>query len=237
MPIAGMGLALSLLWAGMLPLHSAWLQGSMIGIGIFSGCFMTPLYAFVQDKAKSDERARILAAMNLMDCIGGIVANIILVKAMLLLHLSASWQLLVLVVPGLGAALFITQLLPQPLLKLTVGVVVRAVYRLKPHHAERLVKKGAVLIMPNHMSYADAVILGSICDRDGRFVMFDTLYNTPSIRGVRKFSAPCPFHKRKRKKRSVPWRKRSRAGTASAFIQKGKSRAPVFSMRSTKATN
>ena len=198
-PMAGAGLALSLLWAGLLPLHSSWLPASMIGIGISSGCFMTPLYAFVQDRAKSDERARILAAMNLMDCLGGIVANIILVKAMLMLHLAASWQLLVLVVPGLGAALFITQLLPQPLLKLTVGVIVRAVYRLKAHHAERLVKKGAVLIMPNHMSYADAVILGSICERDGRFVMFDTLYNTPSIRWALKILGTVPISQTKAK--------------------------------------
>jgi len=198
-PMAGMGLALCLLWAGLLPLHSSWLLVSMVGVGIASGCFMTPLYAYVQDRAKSDERARILAAMNLMDCIGGIVANIILVKAMLLLRLPASVQLLVLVVPGIGAALFITQLLPQPLLKLTLGLVVRAVYRLKAHHTNRLVRKGAVLIMPNHVSYADAIILGSVCDRDGRFVMFDYLYNTPSIRWALKILGTVPISRTKAK--------------------------------------
>ena len=58
---------------------------------------MTPLYAFVQDRARPEERARILSAMNLMDCVGGIVANLVLVKGMLAFHIPSWAQLLVMV--------------------------------------------------------------------------------------------------------------------------------------------
>jgi acyl-[acyl-carrier-protein]-phospholipid O-acyltransferase/long-chain-fatty-acid--[acyl-carrier-protein] ligase len=171
---------------------------ALIGVGMAAGAFMTPLYAFVQDRAKPDERARILSALNLMDCVGGIIANSF-VKVMLALEIASWKQLLVMVPLTLAASLFITKLLPRPLMMLIVNAVVRLLYRIKVHHPERTPKEGAVLLLPNHMSYADALVLGVSTDRMIRFVMIDSLYKIRSIQWFLKLFGTVPISPTKAK--------------------------------------
>lgn len=197
-PLSGYALAASLLWSGLAPV-SPWIYAALIGVGLSAGVFMTPLYAFVQDRAKPEERARILSAMNLMDCVGGIVANIVLVKAMLYFKMPSWAQLLVLVPLTLAAALFITRLLPRPLLTLVVNLIMRTLYRIKVHHLERMPREGAVLLLPNHVSYADALVFGVASDRMARFVLLDSLYKMKSVQWFYKLFGTVPISATKAK--------------------------------------
>lgn len=197
-PLSGYLLAASLLWSGLTPM-APWIYGALIGVGLAAGAFMTPLYAFVQDRAKPEERARILSAMNLMDCVGGIVANLVLVKGMLLLKMPSWMQLLVMVPLTLGAALFITKLLPRPLMMLVVNLIMRVLYRIRVHHPERMPQQGAVMVLPNHVSYADALVLGVSTDRLVRFVMLDSLYKMKSIQWFLKLFGTVPISATKAK--------------------------------------
>lgn len=174
-PLSGYLLAATLFWSGIHPVRPS-IYFALVGVGLAAGAFMTPLYAFVQDRCKPEERGRILSAMNLMDCVGGIVANIVLVKGMLILKVPAWVQLLVMVPITLAAAVFITRLLPRNLLLIVVNAIVRTFYRIRVHHEERMPKDGPLLVLPNHVSYADAVTLGVSTERMVRFVMLDSLY-------------------------------------------------------------
>ncbi|MFZ4766732.1 MAG: MFS transporter, partial [Roseimicrobium sp.] len=196
-PISGFALAGSLLWCGLAPV-SPWIYLALIAVGLAAGAFMTPLYAFVQDTAKPSERARILSAMNLLDCVGAITANAI-IKELVAWKVSAPLQLLLLVPLTLGAALLITRLLPRSLLRLVVIAFMRAFYRIRAHEPERLPKEGAVLVMPNHVSYADALVLGVSAERDLRFVMFESLYKLRSIQWFLKLFATVPISPTKAK--------------------------------------
>ncbi len=174
-PLSGYLLAATLLWTGVQHMPPV-IYVALVGVGIAAGAFMTPLYAFVQDRCKPEERGRVLSAMNLMDCVGTILANMILVKGMIWLKVPAWAQILVLVPITLGAAVFITRLLPRNLMLMVVNAIVRTFYRIRVHHEERLPKDGPVLLLPNHVSYADAVTLGVSTERMVRFVMLDSLY-------------------------------------------------------------
>jgi acyl-[acyl-carrier-protein]-phospholipid O-acyltransferase/long-chain-fatty-acid--[acyl-carrier-protein] ligase len=197
-PLSGYFLAASLLWSGLTPVHP-WIYAALIVIGIAGGAFMTPLYAFVQDRSRPEERARILSAMNLMDCVGGVIANLVLVKLMLGMGMTSAQQLLVLVPMTLGAALFITKLLPRPLMMLVVTAILRALYRIQVHRAERMPKDGALLVLPNHMSYADALLLGISTDRKVRFVMLESLYKLKSFQWFFKLFGTVPISTTKAK--------------------------------------
>lgn len=175
-PLSGLLLSASLAVVGGFP-QVSWLQhGSLVLTGLAGGCFMTPLYAFVQDRAKPEERARVMASLNLMDCIAAVVANLLIVKPMLELGVPSAWQLLVLVPVALAAALYIMKLLPRSFLTLVVSALVRAFYRVQGHHVSRLPAQGSLMLAPNHISYADALMLGVTCPRDVRFVMLESLY-------------------------------------------------------------
>ena len=197
-PLSGYVLAGSLLWGGLMPV-SPWIYAALILVGMAGGAFMTPLYAFVQDRARPEERARILAAMNLMDCVGGIIANLVLVKLMLALKMPSWAQLLVIVPLTLAAALFITRLLPRPLMMLVVNMIMRAIYRLRAHHVDRMPDEGALLVLPNHVSYADALVLGVSTERPVRFVMLESLYKMKSMQWFLKLFGTVPISPTKAK--------------------------------------
>lgn len=178
-PVAGIGLALATLGAGLAPNQGPTIFFAMVGIGLAGGAFMTPLYAFVQNRCHPEELARVLSAMNLMDCIASIVANIAVVKVLLLLHVSASWQLILLSPLAVIAAVYMTRLLSQDFLRFILLTIVRSAYHVKavnPHHVP---ETGGVLLLPNHVSYVDALVLGAATVRKLRFVMWDVLYNIP----------------------------------------------------------
>lgn len=191
-PLAGFAMALSLFWGGMMP-FSPWLHLAMVGVGMAGGAFMSPLYAFVQDRAKPEERARILSAMNLMDSIGGVVANLVVVNIMIHLGLKAGAQILVLVPLALGAAIFITKLLPRSLLMIIGRTIVIAMYRLRSHHEERTPEKGSLLLLPNHTSYTDALMIGATCERKFRFVILESLYEIKAIQWALKVFGTVPI--------------------------------------------
>ena len=175
-PIGGFGLVAGLLWSGLAALGSSWMYAGIIFTGAAGGCFMVPLYAFAQDKAEKQEKARIHAGMNLMDCLGTLVA-VAVVALMKWAGWSSSTQFIVLAVPTLGAALYTMRLLPEDLVRFLMLAVVRFIYKVKPVHAERVPQTGGVLLLPNHVSYMDAFLLGAACRRPVRFVMWEALYN------------------------------------------------------------
>ncbi|MBB5033441.1 MFS transporter [Prosthecobacter vanneervenii] len=175
-PLGGFGLVAGLLWSGLAPLGSSWMYAGIIFTGAAGGCFMVPLYAFAQDKAEKQEKARIHAGMNLMDCLGTLVA-VAIVALMKWLDLHSSTQFLILAIPTFAAAVYIMRLLPQDLVRFLMLAAVRFTYKVRPVHVERIPATGGVLLLPNHVSYVDALIVGSASRRPVRFVMWDALYN------------------------------------------------------------
>jgi acyl-[acyl-carrier-protein]-phospholipid O-acyltransferase / long-chain-fatty-acid--[acyl-carrier-protein] ligase len=176
-PIAGIGLGLATLLAGLAPQTGPLIYLGMVGIGVAGGAFMTPLYAFVQQRSHPDELARVLSAMNLMDCIASIVANIVIVKLMLMAHIPARWQLVALAPLAIVAAVYMTRLLTHDFVRFILLTIVRMAYKVRPVNPQNLPETGGVLLLSNHVSYVDAFVLGAACGRKVRFVMWDELYN------------------------------------------------------------
>jgi acyl-[acyl-carrier-protein]-phospholipid O-acyltransferase/long-chain-fatty-acid--[acyl-carrier-protein] ligase len=59
---------------------------------------------------------------------------------------------------------------------------IRIVYRVRAVHAERVPASGGVLLLPNHVTYADAFFLSAACPRPVRFVMDEAFIASPVIR-------------------------------------------------------
>jgi acyl-[acyl-carrier-protein]-phospholipid O-acyltransferase/long-chain-fatty-acid--[acyl-carrier-protein] ligase len=59
---------------------------------------------------------------------------------------------------------------------------IRLVYRVRAVHAERVPASGGVLLLPNHVTYADAFFLSAACPRPVRFVMDEAFIASPVIR-------------------------------------------------------
>ena len=175
-PWAGLGIALSLIWAWVLPLSSPLLYVALGLVGLSGGVFLVPLAAFVQDRAKPEERARILSSANLLDCLIGGVGGNILVWLMLLMDLPSRTQLGVIGLISLAAAGYMSRILPKDMVRIFCLFLIRSFYKVKALDADRIPATGGVLLLPNHVSYVDALVLSAACERPVRFVMWDVLY-------------------------------------------------------------
>jgi acyl-[acyl-carrier-protein]-phospholipid O-acyltransferase/long-chain-fatty-acid--[acyl-carrier-protein] ligase len=78
-PTAAMIMAGAMFWIWLMPPHSKAISWAMVAAGFGAGAFMVPLYAFLQDRSAERERARILAGVGLIDCLGSAVANLLVI--------------------------------------------------------------------------------------------------------------------------------------------------------------
>jgi acyl-[acyl-carrier-protein]-phospholipid O-acyltransferase/long-chain-fatty-acid--[acyl-carrier-protein] ligase len=191
-PVAGFGMVAGLLAAGWVTLGSVAMDASLVFTGIAGGCFMVPLYAFVQDRAAPEERGRIMAAINLLDCIATILVGgvVIVLKNV---GLSGGQQLMFFAIAMAMATLYTMRLLPQDLIRFVGLAIVRSIYKVQTHHAERIPKSGPVLLLPNHISYVDALILTAACGRPVRFVIWEEFYKAWWLNGLLRIFGTVPI--------------------------------------------
>ncbi len=174
-PLGALGFALALFWSAFAPMGGTVYHFALIVVGFMAGCYMVPLQAYIQDRADPLKRGRVLSAMNLLDSVAG-VAGVLFLLGLKYSGVGPAWQFITLGLLMLVATFYTLKILPQDLLYFVVGSVVRSLYRLRIRHAERVPKTGGVLLLPNHVSYVDAVIIGAASGRRVRFVMWDVLY-------------------------------------------------------------
>lgn len=168
------GLAWSHQWAPIF--------GSMLFcLGFFGAFFVVPLNAYLQDSIAPEARGRILSAGNLVLNLSGIAAAGFQALLSHTWHLSPAAQCWVYTIPTIGMAIYISQIMPESLLRFFLGSIARLIYRVRAEDAKHIPSTGGVLLVPNHISYVDAIILQLACPRPIRFLIFDEIYRQPFL--------------------------------------------------------
>ena len=145
-----------------------------------AGLYSVPMYALIQLRAQPSHRARIIAANNILNALFMIVSSL-MAGAMLGAGLSipqvfGATALLNILVVG-----YVFWLMPEYIVRLVMLVVTRVVYRLKVRGDEHLPTEGAAILVCNHVSFVDAVILGVCSPRPMVFLMDHRIFKTPGI--------------------------------------------------------
>lgn len=161
-----------------------------LGVLAFSSAiFLAPLNAWMQDRYPADKRGELQSAVNLQDCFAGIVA-VVGIELMFLISNSlgmsqlAGFRMQLLVI---GSAcgimtIYVLRILPADFIRLFVGSLVKTIYRIKASGLENIPKSGGALLLPNHVTFADAFFLSVVSARPVRFVMDETFMANPTIR-------------------------------------------------------
>jgi len=176
-PIGGLGISLSLLPIGLSPEQSWMSVGGLIGLGVTAGLFTVPLNAFLQDRAGDNRRGRVIAAMNVLINLGGLFAVGLQYFLGQKLGLTAPEQFLLLIIPSAAVAFYVVWLLPESLLRLWILVITRCIYRVKAFGAEH-VPQGGALLVSNHVTYVDTLVLQAACPRPIRFIAYESFRDT-----------------------------------------------------------
>jgi 1-acyl-sn-glycerol-3-phosphate acyltransferase len=150
-------------------------------LGAFGAFYSVPLYALIQRRSKQEHLSRIIAANNIINAIFMVAAS---GMAIGLLQLGLSIPELFLVVAGLNAAvaIYIYSLLPEFMMRFLAWILINVLYRLRPTGIENVPRKGPAIVVCNHVSYMDPILLTGCIRRRMRFVMYYRIFQTPLLR-------------------------------------------------------
>ncbi len=153
----------------------------LLMIGGFGGFYIVPLYALVQSRSEASHRSRVIAGNNILNALFMVVSAGF---AMIMLGSGFSIPELIMTTAILNAvvAVYIYTLVPEFLLRFLSWVLIHSLYRVRVTGLDRVPEEGAVLLVANHVSYMDPLIIGGTVRRPVRFVMFHGIYNTPVLR-------------------------------------------------------
>jgi 1-acyl-sn-glycerol-3-phosphate acyltransferase len=152
-------------------------------IGATGGLYIVPLYAMMQQRAPADRLSRILSANSIWNALFMVVAA--LFGALLLKRgLTIPQLLLVCAALNFAVAAFIYTLVPEFLLRFLGWIITRVIYRLRVTGIEAIPARGPALVVCNHVSFADALVLTAAVHRPMRFVMEAAIFRIPVANAI-----------------------------------------------------
>lgn len=150
----------------------------MAGMGLGGGLFVVPLYAFSQWRTRDEA----LGWMSALILVAAALLSLLLLAIdqwLISTGLDAVQRLQILAVTNLVLAVYIYRQIPEFFLRLVLWVIVHVMYRIEKKGLDKIPRDGPALIVCNHVSFLDPVIVGSNIPRPARFVMYHKIWKLP----------------------------------------------------------
>ena len=153
-------------------------------LSVSGGLYSVPLYALIQERSDASHRSRIFAANNILNAIFMVVSALLAIALIKFAGFGVPQLILTIAVLNAIVALYIYSLTPEFLLRFICWILISFVYRLKVKGLENIPEKGAVIVVANHVSYVDALVISAACRRPIQFVMDHNIFRTPGMAWV-----------------------------------------------------
>ncbi|MBC7715820.1 MAG: MFS transporter [Pseudorhodobacter sp.] len=161
-------------------------------LSLFAGLYSVPMYALIQLRTQPSHRARIIAANNILNALFMIVSSL---GAGALLSANFTIPQVFLITGLLNAVVagYIFMLVPEYLLRFVAFVLSRCIYRFKVRGDENIPIRGAAILVCNHVSFVDAVLLMAASPRPVRFIMDHEIFKIPVLGWFFKLAKAIPI--------------------------------------------
>ncbi len=161
-------------------------------LSLFAGLYSVPMYALIQLRSQPSHRARIIAANNILNALFMIVSAIG-VGALLAANFTIPQVFLITGLLNAVVAFYIFMLVPEYLLRFVAFMLTRLVYRFKVRGDENIPTTGAAILVCNHVSFVDAVLLMAASPRPIRFIMDQQIFKMPVLGWFFKLAKAIPI--------------------------------------------
>ena len=152
----------------------------LFAMGTFGGFFVVPLYVLMQSRSTSEHRARIVAANNILNALfmvtGALVAGVLLWLGMSIPVLFAMVALF-----NALAAIYVCQKTTPHLFRFLTSLAIHSIYRLGKRGLDNIPETGPAVLICNHVSFLDPLVIMAAVKRPIRFVMDYRIYSSPVI--------------------------------------------------------
>lgn len=168
--------------AAFLQTPHAWrLIADIVLLGLFGGFYIVPLYALIQQRSEPSHRSRIIAGNNVLNALAMVLSAAFAIVMLGVAKLSIPELFLIVGVMNAAVAIYIFKLVPEFLMRFLVWMAIHTIYRLRKDGLENIPDEGPAVIVCNHVSYADAVIIMGAVRRPVRFVMYHKIFKIPLL--------------------------------------------------------
>ncbi|MBN8886060.1 MAG: MFS transporter [Rudaea sp.] len=165
----------------------------LVLMAIFSGFFIVPLFALIQTRSDPERRSRVIAANNIMNALFMVVAAALSAILLNKAGLSIPQLLLATAVMNAIVAIYIYTLVPEFLMRFLTWILINTLYRIRLQGLENIPDEGPALLVCNHVSFVDPLILGGSVRRPVRFVMYYKIYDIPGLNFIFRTAKAIPI--------------------------------------------
>ncbi|MBN2308046.1 MAG: MFS transporter, partial [Candidatus Hydrogenedentes bacterium] len=191
-PLGAAGLAVFAALLGVPGLGYGAAFALLFMLGFSGGFYNVPLAALLQHRSPADVKGGMIAACNFVNFVGMLVATGIFWLLFNMLGLRTYGIFLACSAITLVVSIYIVSLVPVSLLRLLLWCFAHTVYRMKVAGKQHVPDKGGALLVANHTSFIDALVIIVSIDRPVRFLMAEEIYQNPWIRPLARITGAIP---------------------------------------------
>lgn len=162
-------------------------------MAVFSGFFIVPLFALVQTRSDKARVSRVIAANNILNALFRVVAAVLSTLLLNMAGLSIPGLLLATALLNALVAIYIYSLVPEFLLRFVDWVLINTLYRIRKQGLENIPEEGPVLLVCNHVSFMDPLVIMGCVNRPVRFVMYYKIFETRGLKFLFKAAKAIPI--------------------------------------------
>ncbi|MET2897156.1 MFS transporter [Vibrio rotiferianus] len=162
-------------------------------VGVSGGVFIVPLYAFIQSRSEEGECAQSIAANNIMNALFMVASAAVSILVLSVLEFSIVELFAILAVGNFIVAIYVYRQVPEFTQRFVSYLLSHCLYRVSVTGRQHIPEQGAALIVANHVSYVDALILMGTSTRPVRFVMDKSISELPVLKHVFRHAGVIPI--------------------------------------------
>lgn len=156
----------------------------LLGMTVFGGFFIVPLYAFVQQQSPPDKRARIVALNNILNALFMVVASLLGVLMLQVAGMSIGGLFLTLALMNVAVSVFVFKQVPLFAARFLIWLVSRTLFRIHAVGLQNIPQAGGALIVARQAGLMQILIVASAARRPIRFVVEPEVYTSAAMRFV-----------------------------------------------------
>ncbi|MCF5283817.1 MFS transporter, partial [Pseudomonas syringae] len=181
-------------WLAVLSSGQGWLVlFDILGIGVFGGFYIVPLYALIQSRTPLKERSRVIAANNILNALFMVVSAIVSILLLSVAKLSIPQLFLAVSVMNIAVNIYIFKIVPEFTMRFMIWLLGHSMYRVEHRNLDRIPDEGAALLVCNHVSFVDALLIAGAVRRPIRFVMYYKIYQLPVLNFIFRTAGTMPI--------------------------------------------
>jgi 1-acyl-sn-glycerol-3-phosphate acyltransferase len=161
-------------------------------IGFFGGLYIVPLMSLVQQRSEQGHMSRVIAGNNIINSLMMVLSAVVAIVVLSSGYSIAQLFLLVAIFNAL-VAIYIYSLVPEFFMRFMVWLLIHSIYHVRTRALEKIPDEGAAVLVCNHVSYVDALIIAGCIRRPVRFVMYYKIYHLPVLHFIFKTAKAIPI--------------------------------------------